>query len=66
VRAYGVGARGMAGQLLGIGILGGAFVPWGVGILSSHFGSLQYGLALTLVTLLITILLAGSLSSRSA
>ena len=66
VRAYGAGARSMAGQLLAIGILGGAFVPWGVGLLSSHFGSLQYGLALTLATLLITILLAGSLSSRSA
>jgi FHS family glucose/mannose:H+ symporter-like MFS transporter len=66
VRAYGVGARGMAGQLLGIGILGGAFVPWGVGFLSSRFGSLKDGLALTLVTLLITILLAGGLSVRSA
>jgi FHS family glucose/mannose:H+ symporter-like MFS transporter len=66
VRAYGVGARGMAGQLLGIGILGGAFVPWGVGWISTRFGSLKDGLALTLVTLLITILLAGSLSARSA
>ncbi len=66
VRAYGVSARGMAGQLLGIGILGGAFVPWGVGWISTRFGSLKDGLALTLVTLLITILLAGALSARSA
>jgi MFS transporter, FHS family, glucose/mannose:H+ symporter len=66
VRAYGAGARGMAGRLLGIGILGGAFVPWGVGWISTRFGSLKDGLALTLITLLITILLAGGLSVRSA
>ena len=50
VRAYGAAARALAGQLLGVGILGGACIPWGVGVLSTHFGSLKYGLALVLFT----------------
>jgi FHS family glucose/mannose:H+ symporter-like MFS transporter len=66
VRAYGAAARALAGQLLGVGILGGACVPWGVGVLSTHFGSLKYGLALVLFTLVCTLLLASLLNSRSA
>jgi MFS transporter, FHS family, glucose/mannose:H+ symporter len=66
VRYYGSAARGITGQLLGIGILGGAFVPWAVGWLSSHFGSLKDGLALTLVTLFITLALSSALAKRSA
>lgn len=66
VRAYGAAARALAGQLLGVGILGGACVPWGVGVLSTHCGSLKYGLALVLFTLVCTLLLASLLNSRSA
>jgi FHS family glucose/mannose:H+ symporter-like MFS transporter len=66
VRAYGAAARALAGQLLGVGILGGACIPWGVGVLSTHFGSLKYGLALVLFTLVCTLLLASLLNSRSA
>lgn len=66
VRAYGAAARALAGQLLGVGILGGACVPWGVGVLSTHFGSLKYGLALVLFTLGCTLLLSSLLNRRSA
>jgi fucose permease len=66
VRAYGPAARALAGQLLGVGILGGACVPWGVGILSTHFGSLKYGLALVLFTLVCTLSLASLLNRLSA
>jgi fucose permease len=66
VRAYGPAARALAGQLLGVGILGGACVPWGVGILSTHFGSLKYGLALVLFTLVCTLLLSSLLNRLSA
>jgi FHS family glucose/mannose:H+ symporter-like MFS transporter len=66
VRAYGPAARALAGQLLGVGILGGACVPWGVGILSTHFGSLKYGLALVLFTLVSTLSLASLLNRLSA
>jgi MFS transporter, FHS family, glucose/mannose:H+ symporter len=66
VRYYGPTARALAGQLLGIGILGGAFVPWAIGVLSSHFGSLKAGLALVLVTLSATLALSSLLARRSA
>ncbi|MGA8037742.1 MAG: MFS transporter [Candidatus Acidiferrales bacterium] len=65
VRFYGPAARSLTGQLLGIGILGGACVPWAIGVLSTHFGSLKDGLALVLVTLVATLSLASLLGHRS-
>ncbi len=65
VRFYGPAARSLTGRLIGIGILGGACVPWGIGVLSTHFGSLKDGLALVLFTLVATLFLASLLGHRS-
>jgi fucose permease len=65
VRFYGPAARTFTGRLLGIGILGGACVPWGIGVLSTRFGSLKDGLALVVVTLIATLSLSSVLNRRS-
>jgi fucose permease len=47
----GVQARRIGGQMLGIGILGGAILPWLIGILSTHFASLRAGISIIFLVL---------------
>jgi fucose permease len=37
--------------MLGIGILGGAILPWLIGILSTHFASLRAGISIIFLVL---------------
>ncbi len=57
VEYYGIAARRIGGQMLGLGILGGAVLPWLIGYLSTRFGSLKEGLAIVFVTLIATLIL---------
>jgi fucose permease len=51
VEHCGVQARRVGGQMLGIGILGGAIIPWLIGILSTHFANLRAGISIIFLVL---------------
>ncbi len=46
--AFGARAASVAGPMFGLGALGGAIVPWLVGLISTRTGSLRAGLGVTL------------------
>jgi len=57
VEHCGVQARRVGGQMLGIGILGGAIIPWLIGILSTHFASLRTGISIIFFVLALNFVL---------
>lgn len=57
VEHFGVDARRVGGQMLGIGILGGGLIPWTIGMLSTHSGSLREGIAIIFPILLFNLVL---------
>ncbi len=58
----GAQARRVGGQMLGVGILGGAIIPWLIGILSTHFASLRAGISIILCVLALNVFLFSAAS----
>ena len=58
---FGARASQRAGIISAMGGLGGATIPWAVGVASTHFGSLRSGLLIALLSSLVMIALQVSI-----
>jgi fucose permease len=63
---FGTRASQLAGFLFVLASLGGAVIPWIVGVVSARYGELRFGLLLPLCCLIVMIVLQLALIARSA